>query len=244
MLKRKNCLHHLLQAYTISFFVQGNVKESKNVTKISENSYYWQRKSLYLLNNLSNFNAIFRIGVTYDNIKSHTNLGFRSLFGRYIYGKSHFRVLARLLLKFYYYISNQKATLYWSLLCLQVLRIRVAAAENYILKEGFLLLKANVTEKIFSYFHIQNWLVSLLIILSEWNARAYSFFLYWLPQCALYFTRAVKIKLNCFMSMSNILEKYFILSSRLLVARYNALYHRKTTVAMYIRKTSVTESLS
>ena len=29
-----------------------------------------------------------------------------------------------------------------------------------------------------------------------------------------------------------------------LVARYNALYHRKTTVAMYIRKTSVTESLS
>ena len=77
----------MLQAYTISFFVQGNVKESKNVTKISENSYYWQRKSLYLLNNLSNFNAIFRIGVTYDNINSHTDPGFHPLFGRYIYGK-------------------------------------------------------------------------------------------------------------------------------------------------------------
>ena len=124
--------------------------------------------------------------------------------------------------------------MYRSLFCLQVLRIQVATSENYIFKERFLLLKANVTEKSFSYFHIQHWLVSLLIVLSEWNMSSYSFFLYWLPQSALYFTGTVKIKLNCFLTISDILEKYFILSSRVLVARYNALYHRKTTVATYV----------
>ena len=42
--------------------------------KIDENSIdeYWQRKSSYLLNDLKNFNEIFRKNLTYDNIKSHT----------------------------------------------------------------------------------------------------------------------------------------------------------------------------
>ena len=49
--------------YLQHFF--GNVKKLK---KINENSYYWRRKSSYLLNELSNFNYIFRKDVAYDNI--------------------------------------------------------------------------------------------------------------------------------------------------------------------------------
>ena len=143
--EKEKLLTYLLQGGTICFFVQGNVKKSKNVTKINENSYYWQRKSSYLLKNLSNFSAIFKIGVTYETIKSHKTSG----------------------------------------LC--------APSRPPLPPQP---------------------LVSLLIVLSEWNMSPYSFFLYWLPQCALYFTRTVKIKLNCFLSISNILEKYFILSSR------------------------------
>ena len=39
-----------------------------------------QRSSSYLLNNLRDFNEIFRKDVTYDNIKSHKKPGFHPLF--------------------------------------------------------------------------------------------------------------------------------------------------------------------
>ena len=55
---------------------QGNVKKSKKLIKIDENSQYCQRKSPYLLNDLWNFNDIFRNDVAYDNIKSHKNQEF------------------------------------------------------------------------------------------------------------------------------------------------------------------------
>ena len=89
---------------------------------------------------------------------------------------SHFgvnKISFYLFRKFHYYISNQKATSYWSLFCLQVLKIRVATAKNSILIERFLLLKANISQK--RFFHIQDILVSLLITLSEWNMSPYSF---------------------------------------------------------------------
>ena len=35
--------------------------------KIDENSYYWQTKSSYLLNDVRNFNEIFKKDVLYDN---------------------------------------------------------------------------------------------------------------------------------------------------------------------------------
>ena len=41
-----------------------------------ENSSYWRSKSSYLLNELMNFNEIFRKDLTYNNIKSHKNQGF------------------------------------------------------------------------------------------------------------------------------------------------------------------------
>ena len=47
-----------------------------------------QRNSSYLLNNLRNFNEIFRKDVTYDNIKSHKNPGFHPLFRRCIFRKT------------------------------------------------------------------------------------------------------------------------------------------------------------
>ena len=52
-----------------------------------ENISYWLRKSLYLLNDLRNFNEIFRKDVTYDNIKSHKKLELHTLSRRYIFGK-------------------------------------------------------------------------------------------------------------------------------------------------------------
>ena len=39
----------------------------------------------YLLNDLWNFNEIFRTDVAYDNIKSHKKPGIHYLFGRYIF---------------------------------------------------------------------------------------------------------------------------------------------------------------
>ena len=56
--------------------------------KIDENSWYCQLKSSYLLNNLRNFNEVFRKGVTYDNIKSYKKPEFHPLFIRYIFGKT------------------------------------------------------------------------------------------------------------------------------------------------------------
>ena len=55
---------------------QRNVKKSKNLMKIDENSEYWQRSSSYLLNDLKNFNKIFRKDATYDNIKSRKQQDF------------------------------------------------------------------------------------------------------------------------------------------------------------------------
>ena len=47
-----------------------------------------QINSSYLLNDLKNFDETFRKDVTYDNIKSHENLGFYSLFRRSIFRKT------------------------------------------------------------------------------------------------------------------------------------------------------------
>ena len=70
MLKVNKYWHHLLQPHIISFS-QGNAKQSKKLIKIDETSYFCQRNSAYLLNDLWNFNEIFRTDVAYDNIKSH-----------------------------------------------------------------------------------------------------------------------------------------------------------------------------
>ena len=50
----------------ISFFV---IRKCQKIQKTDEKSSYWRRKSSSLLNNLRNFNDIFRKDVTYDNIK-------------------------------------------------------------------------------------------------------------------------------------------------------------------------------
>ena len=44
--------------------------------------------SSYLLNNLRNFNGIFRERAIYDKFKSHKKLGFHPLFRRYIFQKT------------------------------------------------------------------------------------------------------------------------------------------------------------
>ena len=131
MLKRKKCYNIIYYKLTTLVFLY---KEMPKIQKIDENSCYWQRKSSYLLNNLRNFNAIFRKGTTYGNIKSHKKTGFHPLLRRYIFGKTTIGgqlpptpppplailELKRLLFinseKFHCYVSNQKATLYWSLL--------------------------------------------------------------------------------------------------------------------------------
>ena len=46
------------------------------------------RNSSYLLNDLRNFNEVFRKDVTYDNIKSYKKTGFHSLFKRYDFRKT------------------------------------------------------------------------------------------------------------------------------------------------------------
>ena len=51
---------------------------SKNL-KIDENSYCGRKKSLYLLNDLSNSNEIFLKDVTYDNTKSRKKTRFHPL---------------------------------------------------------------------------------------------------------------------------------------------------------------------
>ena len=85
MLKRKKCDNIICYKLTtlVSLY-----KEMPKIQKIDENSCYWQRKSSYLLNNLRNFNAIFRKGTTYGNIKSHKKTGFHPLLRRYIFGKT------------------------------------------------------------------------------------------------------------------------------------------------------------
>ena len=46
-----------------------------------------RRKSSYLLNDLRNFNEIFRKDVTYDNIKSHKKPGLHPVPEKHIFGK-------------------------------------------------------------------------------------------------------------------------------------------------------------
>ena len=58
---------------------QGNVKKSKKLIKLNETSSYCRRKSPYLLDDLWNFNEIFRNDVAYDNSKSHTKKTRNSL---------------------------------------------------------------------------------------------------------------------------------------------------------------------
>ena len=47
-----------------------------------------RENSSYLLNNLRNFNEIFRKDVPYDNFKSHKKPGFHPLFRRYNFQKT------------------------------------------------------------------------------------------------------------------------------------------------------------
>ena len=58
---------------------------SKNL-KINENSYYGRRKSSYFLNDLMNFNDIFRKDVAYDSIKSHKKTRFYALCRKHTFG--------------------------------------------------------------------------------------------------------------------------------------------------------------
>ena len=60
-----------------SFFVTRNLKKSKKLMKIvniEENLLYRN-----LLNDLRNFNGIFKKDVNYDNIKSHKKAGLHPL---------------------------------------------------------------------------------------------------------------------------------------------------------------------
>ena len=67
---------------------QGNVKKSIKLMKIDENRKYWQRNSSKLLNDLKNFNEVFRKDVTYDNTKIHKKPAFHPLFRRHIFRKT------------------------------------------------------------------------------------------------------------------------------------------------------------
>ena len=84
------------------------------------NSKYWRRKSSYLLNDLRNFNDIFRIDVTYDNIKSRKKPGLHRLSRRYIFGNpltfeglSIFSVFDRILIKIMLSVAVKKSWIYF-----------------------------------------------------------------------------------------------------------------------------------
>ena len=65
MLKMKK----ILTSSVIRFFVTKKWLEIEKLDENWKNSYYWHRISSYLMNDLRNFNEIFRKDVTYDNIK-------------------------------------------------------------------------------------------------------------------------------------------------------------------------------
>ena len=67
----------------ISFFV---TKKCQKMWKNDENCQYWRRKPLYHLNDMSNFNEMFRKDVTWDNIKNSQKT--RAFYRRCIYGKT------------------------------------------------------------------------------------------------------------------------------------------------------------
>ena len=56
--------------------------------KTDENSWYWRRKSSYLLSELRNFNEIFRKDAIYDNIISHKKTGLDPFSEKHIFGKT------------------------------------------------------------------------------------------------------------------------------------------------------------
>ena len=67
---------------------QGIIKKSEKLMKTDENSQHWQRNSSFLLNDLRNFNEIFRKDMPYDNIKSRKKPESHPLFRRYIFRKT------------------------------------------------------------------------------------------------------------------------------------------------------------
>ena len=58
---------------------------TKNVKKIRKNT---AKKSSYLLNDLSNFNEIFRNDVNHDNIKTPLENGIHPISEKYIFRKT------------------------------------------------------------------------------------------------------------------------------------------------------------
>ena len=56
----------------ISIFV---TRKCQKIQIVDENSWQWRGKSWYLLNDLKNFNEIFRKDVTYDNVKMSQKSG-------------------------------------------------------------------------------------------------------------------------------------------------------------------------
>ena len=69
---------------------QGKIKKSEKPMNIEGmNPSILKEKILYLLNDLSNFNKIFRKSVAYDNIKIHKIPGFHSFPRKHIFAKNH-----------------------------------------------------------------------------------------------------------------------------------------------------------
>ena len=57
--------------YILTSLIFFATRKCQKIRKTDKNSWYWRRKSSYLLNKLRNFNDIFRKDVTYDNVKSY-----------------------------------------------------------------------------------------------------------------------------------------------------------------------------
>ena len=62
-------------------------KEMWKIQKTDKNSYYWQRKSSYLLNTFRKLKEILQKDVTYNNIKRCKKPGVKPLFRRCIFGE-------------------------------------------------------------------------------------------------------------------------------------------------------------
>ena len=67
----------------ISFFA---TRKYQNIQRINENSYSGRRKSSYFLNDLINFNEIFRKDVAYDNMKRDEKARFYTLCRKHTFG--------------------------------------------------------------------------------------------------------------------------------------------------------------
>ena len=64
------------------------MSRKKEKKKFDEDRYYRQRKFSHLMENLKNFNEIFRKDVTYDTNKNHKETGFHLFFWRCIFGNT------------------------------------------------------------------------------------------------------------------------------------------------------------